>query len=292
MTTFYSHVTMAGGASGVLDNPYGKKFHVGTTKREGAAEPQYATIASAEAKAQSGDSLVIQNGTYTEDVTFNVSGLTVRAGALGGYPDVVVIKGKTVVSACRNVTFRGIEFFSNSSTFPCVRLGASSDSANAVTSVLFEDCSFSSDGSTTPPAGALVFGGLHITFRRCRFVNLTHGILIHPTSGEFPYGVKVENCEFSEITTSCVADLVGSFDSSIAPISRSGVGSNFLMRDNTVVTAPTTQVNIGTVGTSTGLMTGNRWAVATNSNSAIVIPSGILYPTNYTEAGASTARPA
>lgn len=290
-------------------NPFGVAFFVsnttnptedqgspGTTRQGRSVKNPFTTIARAVSEAVSGrgDTIVIQRGTYAEDVTFNKAGLTVVGAVPFGYPDHVVLRGKTVVSVS-GVSFYNMEFFSNDATFPSVRIGSFADSASTVVSEWFENCSFASDGTTEPEAGVLIFGGNDLVFRRCWFIDNTFGANIHSTAAEFPGHVVFDGCEFSETTTAHISDAIGNFDSSLSVTARSGVGINFLARDcdfNAGAVTPTDHINISSNGTSNGLITACRFADATGDVGDIVIPAGILYAANASEAGWSAARPA
>jgi hypothetical protein len=53
---------------------------------------------------------------------------------------------------------------------------------------------------------------------------------------------------------------------------------------------PSDYVNLGVNGN--GHMHNNAIASATNASADIIIPAGLIYTANYTEAGVTTARPA
>lgn len=296
-------------------NPFGKVFYVSNTTNPGEAQGSpgptrqgespknpFTTIAAAISAAVSGrgDTIVVQRGGYTENLTVNKAGLTIMGAVPYGYPDHVVITGRTVVSAA-NCSFYNLEFFSNSATLPSVRLGSLDDAAGTVASTWFEHCSFASDGTTEPEAGLVIFGADRTTVKSCYFVDNTFGILIRPSANAFPDQTRIHDCYFSENTTAHIGD--GPFtglDSSIttdvfgAANTRSGVGTNFeLIR--CVLGAgnvtPTDIINISTLGTSNGVMAGNLMADATGDSGDVVIPTGILYMVNASEGGWSSARP-
>lgn len=123
--------------------------------------------------------------------------------------------------------------------------------------VLFEECEFAWGGS-----GALFDDSAYgyptqIFFNRCRFHNVTAvGIGLAPAGG---------------VTNLHVVDCV--FDN---------------QEDGT---APTDYIKVDRAG-DTGIITGCRFATATNDTGVLTIAAGIMWAANATEAGWSTARPA
>lgn len=289
MTTFFSHVNFAGGTSGVVDNPFGRKLYVSNAAvNEHGVRPGFVTIASAISNAQAGDTITIGRGTYTENPNFNLAGLTVRAGYTGGYPDQVVITGTSTVNAS-NVTIEGIEFFSNSATAASLQVGSTTE----VNSFVARRCSFASDGTTEPRYGLRIRGGNNHRVEFCRFVDNTYGFVVHSGLSSFASGVTAIGNEFLENTTLDFGNL-GTGDPNSAAGAEYGI-HNLLYVDNyhgRGQVTPTDFVNItDTNGTSSGFMARNTFASATNASATITIPAGILYGPNGTEAGWSTARP-
>lgn len=281
-------------------NPFGITFYVSNTTNpaEGQGSPgpaqqgrtpknPFTSIATAVSEAVSGrgDTIVIQRGTYTENVNFNRAGLLVRAASANGYPDHVVISGTTTVNAS-GVTFAGLEFFSNSASAASVQVGNSTEAS----SVAFLRCSFASDGTTEPRYGLRLRGGNNHVVRDCRFIDNGRALVLNSGIDSFLSGVIIEGCEFLENTTYDLgtglvfADVVGG--------GADGGVRNLVCRYNVFgrgEVTPSDYVNI--VGTSSGLMAANLFANATNASADIIIPAGILYSANATEAGWSTARP-
>lgn len=293
---------------GMQANPFGVTFYVGnttnpsenqgsagTTRQGRSPKNPFATIAAAEAEAVAGrgDTIVIQRlsnadgGTpYVENVTFSKAGLSVIAGPPEGFSDHVVIRGTTVVTAS-GCSFYGIEFFSNDATAASLQIGTTTD----VNSTWIRKCSFASDGTTEPRYGLRVLGGNNTHVYGCFFVDNTWGFSVHAGTVSYASGVYVVGNYFMENTTAHFgtggqAGTLG-VDQGIRNLQ---CHDNYFGRGDVT---PTDYVSIVTGGgTSSGSMSGNRFALATNASADIVIPAGILYMANATEAGWSTARPA
>ena len=299
----FSDIVIAPGFTGTVSNGFGVVFYVSNitnpTEDQGSRGPgrqgrtpksPFTTIQAAvdEAVSGRGDVIVIQRGTYTETVTANKNGLTLLGAVPYGYPDHVIIRGRTVFRG-NNISAYNIEFFSNSTTAASLVVG---DSTTESVSAYLENCSFASDGTTEPACGALVSGGNDHSFIRCRFVDNTRGLLAHSGIVSFISGLRVKDCEFLENTTVDFGTGV-SGDSILTTLGEDLGIRNLICVDNDFgggVTIPTDFVNI--VGASSGYMAGNTFASTTNASATITIPAGILYGPNGTEAGWSTARPA
>ena len=299
----FGDVVIAPGFSGTVSNGFGVIYYVSNTTNPGefqgsrGTERQgrsprnpLATIQAAvdEAVAGRGDVIVIQRGTYTETVTVNKSGLTLLGAVPYGYPDHVIIRGRTVFRG-DNISAYNTEFFSNSTSSASLVVG---DGTTESVSAYLYNCSFASDGTTEPACGALVSGGNDHSFINCRFIDNTRGLIVHAGIVSFASGLQVKDCQFLENTT--VDFGTGASGDSINQTLGEDLGiRNLVCVDNYFgggETLPTDFVNI--VGTSSGFMSGNRFASATNASATITIPGTILYATAATEAGWSTARPA
>lgn len=301
----FGDMVIAPGFSGTVSNGFGVIYYVSNTTNPGefqgsrGTERQgrsprnpFATIQAAvdEAVAGRGDVIVIQRGTYTETVTANKNGLTLLGAVPYGYPDHVIVVGATVFRGA-NISAYNMEFFSNSASRTSLKIG---DDTTESASAYLKNCSFASNGTTEPVCGAMVVGGNDHSFIGCRFIDNTNGLLVHSGITSFPSGLRVINCEFLENTT--VDFGTGSGGAFEVDGYQGGPGEgirNLICVDNYFgggVTIPTDFVNIS--GASSGFMSGNRFASATNASATITIPAGILYATAATEAGWATARPA
>lgn len=279
-------------------NPGEEQGSAGVTPRQQGRTPQspYATIAAAITDSVSGrgDVVIIQRGTYTENLNFNKAGMTVIGAVPYGYPDHVIIAGNAQVNA-NGVSFYNLEFFSNSATLYCMRLGQ----ATEANSVWFGNCSFASDGTTEPEGGVAIHGGNNLTFQDCYFIDLTYAIrLTEGLTSVQPTHLTIRGCHFLENTTADLSDFGGltgtglvGFEGTTTP----GVG-NLVCVDNdfgTGAVTPTDFINIASgAQASSGYMARNSFGSTTNASATITIPAGILYAANGTEAGWSTARPA
>ena len=287
----------------MVSNGFGVIFYVSNTTNptegQGAPGPTgsgrsprgpFTTIQAAVDAAVSGrgDVIVIQRGTYTENLSIVKVGLTLLGAVPYGYPDHIIIRGATVIEAA-NVSAYNLEFFSNSTTRISVKVG---DATAEAPSSHFEVCSFASDGTTEPACGLRIAGGNDHSIIRCRIIDNTRGIIIHGGITSNPSGIRIIGNDFLEQTTVDVG--TGASGDPTGFIGGEDNGTrNFLCMDNTFgggVTIPTDFVNIA--GTSNGYMARNTFASTTNASATITIPAGILYGPNGTEAGWSTARPA
>ena len=302
----FGDVVIAPGFSGTVSNGFGIIFYVSNTtnptENQGAPGPgaagrsprgPFGTIQAAvnAAVAGRGDVIVVQRGTYSEDVTVDKNGLTILGAVPYGYPDHVIIQGRTVVRGSGISTYN-MEFFSNSASRISLKVG---DDTTESVSFWAENCSFSSDGTTEPLCGAMVVGGNDHTFKRCRFIDNTNGLAIHSGISSYVSGLTVEDCRFLENTT---ADIT---NGSVLPDAGYVGGINYAVRNvlfmrnyfGAGLVTPTDFIIItdGT-GTSNGFMAENVFASATNASATITIPSTIEYGPNGTRAGWSTAVPA
>lgn len=308
----FNHPIMAPAFLGHQSGGFGVVFYVSNTTNpgefQGSAGPTaqgrspknpFANIASATTATVAGrrDLVVIQAGTYTvTDETFNKAGVTYVAAAPFGYPDSVVISGDCYVTA-DNVGFRGIEFFSNSADEASMSVGlTSAGDFSEVNAAVFERCSFASDGTSEPEYGLRLFGGNNHVVRFSRFVDLTRALSLRSGGTSMLTGLWLEGNHFIENTTYDLGTGAPVSGSQPATGDFHGIDQgvlNLVCIDNTFAggaTPPTDFVNI--VGTSSGIMTRNTFASATNAAATITIPAGILYAANGTEAGWSSARPA
>lgn len=301
----FSDVVIAPGFSGTVSNGFGVPFYVSNTTNpgefQGSAGPTaqgrsprnpFATIQAAvdAAVAGRGDVIVIQRGTYTENVTVNKGGLTLLGAVPYGYPDHVIITGLTVFRGA-NISAYNVEFFSNSTAGASLKIG---DGTAESVSAWCENCSFSSNGTIEPIVGVLIVGGNDHSFYKCHFVDNTNHMLVHTGLSSYPAGVNVVDCQFFEGTTVDIGTAAAVITDGDQYNGGAGGGiTNFRCYNNNFgggTAAPTDFINI--TGTSSGFMSGNRFATATNAAAVITIPGGILYGPNGTEAGWSTARPA
>lgn len=246
--------------------------------------------------ANRGDVVVIQGGTYSvSDLDFNKAGVTYVAANRYGYPDKVVISGDSYVTADR-VGFYGIEFFSNSADECSMSVGLSTaGDFSEADSAWFEQCSFASDGTSEPEYGLRLFGGNNHVVRYSRFIDNTRALSLRSGISMLT-GLVLEGNHFVENTTYDLGTGAPTSGSQPATGDFHGIDQgvlNLVCVDNRFAggaTPPTDFVNI--VGNSSGYMSLNTFASATNAAATITIPAGILYAVNGTEAGWSSARPA
>ena len=297
---------------GMVGNPFGVNFYVsnttnpsenqgaaGTTQQGRTPKNPFATIQAAidEAVGGRGDIVWIQRGPYTETLAVNKAGLTLIGAVPYGYPDHVIVTGITSITAS-NCSFYNMEFFSNSADAASVIVGAFTAGVN---STWFENCSFASDGTTEPEAGAIVWGGNNNSFRNCRFIDNTFALALRSNTDSMLTHLSIVGCEFmgnttADLSTQPMATASATVANSGAATVTNGVSAgvisahfegNFFGAGDVV---PTDFINI--VGTSSGTMADNRFGSATHDTATITVPAGLLVVSSKTEAGESTARPA
>ena len=291
-------------------SPFGVTFYVSNTTNptEGQGSPgptgqgrtpknPFTTIQRAidEAVSGRGDTIIIQRGTYTETLTINKAGLTLMGAVPYGYPDHVVVTGITTITSS-NCSFYNLEFFSNSADAASTIVGTWSASVN---SSWFENCSFASDGTTEPEVGSIVWGGNNHTYRNCRFIDNTFGLVLRSNAVDYVSHLEVLDCEFLEnttadITTNAIATAAGT-SANTGAVNGPTVGLDQGVRNLRMersffgagVTVPTDFINI--VGASSGTMSGNVFGSATHASGTITIPAGIFYSSNAAEEGLTGA---
>ena len=300
----FGDMVIAPGFSGTVSNGFGVVYYVSNTTNPGefqgsrGTERQgrsprnpFATIQAAidDAVSGRGDVIVIQRGTYSETLTVNKAGLTLLGAVPYGYPDHVIVSGVTTVTAS-GVSAYNMEFFSNSADAASTIVGLFSA---AVNSSWFENCAFASNGTTEPEAGSIVWGGNNHTWKNCRFIDNTFGLVLRSDTVGYASHVEVIGCEFLEQTTADISTLAIADAAQTVANSGGGIGlgvnqgvRNFRCERNffgTGEVTPTDFINI--VGTSSGTMTGNMFGSATHASATITIPAGIFYASNAAEEG-------
>lgn len=145
-------------------------------------------------------------------------------------------------------------------------------------------CKFEGVEAVNPAANVRLLGCGDIIFNDCEFAWGTNGLLGGSNNNGFPTETYIQNCLFHDMLTVDIGVVVGAhfdglwIEKNTFALSEGGTPPTdfLLLSDN---------ANIGTI-------TQNNFASATNATGTITIGTGLKYPTNYTEAGPSTARPA
>lgn len=145
-------------------------------------------------------------------------------------------------------------------------------------------CKFEGNESVNPAAQVLIQGAGDIILEDCEIAWGVNGIIGDANLDGFPTEIVIRNCWFHDLTTVHVG--IASADHWV----------NLWLRDNyfdrsEAGTAPTDFILLSD-NANIGVITGNRFANATNQAAVITIGTGLLYMANATEAGWSTARPA
>jgi nitrous oxidase accessory protein NosD len=255
-------------------NPFGAVRHV----RSGE------TLQTAIVDAAAGDVIYVDPGEYDEEITITKSNITVVA--VGGRGAVAIAPSAADPVA---VTIDG--------------------SAARRTDVTLVNLGLEGDGTG---------GGLHIKgdVRRvrvygCKIEGGAFGAKLESTAAGALADNRFEGCEFAFTTTAVHIDVSGGGDPVTQTLIRNSLLHNFSGRgvfvdtthtadlwleDNVFAaqedgTAPSDEWIKADVASTTGLVTGNRFAIATNAIADLALAAGVLWSANATEAGWSTARP-
>lgn len=145
-------------------------------------------------------------------------------------------------------------------------------------------CKFEGNESANPAAQVLLQGCGDIIFEDCEFAWGVNGVIGDANNDGFPTQVLLRNCWFHDLTTVHVG--IAAADHFVDLWLR----DNYFDRDEAGA-APTDFILLSD-NANTGVITGNRFANATNEAAVITIGTGLIYMANATEAGWSTARPA
>lgn len=244
-----------------------------------------ATIADALAAMVSGDVLMLGPQVYAEGnliVPSTLNNITiVGMGPLGTTfitPGSASDEGLQILGS--GVSLINIGINSGATADYSLKIGSASVTP-VRTSVL--GCRLTGNGAANPAAALVIHGASDTLIDDCQIYSAVNGILgveglIQPTN------TTIKNCRLRDITTVGVGVAAGDlflglylegnkFDRSVAGV------------------APTDFINLSD-NANIGTIEGNFFASATNATGTITIGSGLFYPTNYTEAGPTTARPA
>jgi hypothetical protein len=145
-------------------------------------------------------------------------------------------------------------------------------------------CKFEGNEGANPAGQVLIQGAADVILEDCELAWGVNGLIGDANLAGFPTEILVRNCWFHDLTTVHVG------------IAAADHWVNLWLRDNYFDldesgVAPTDFILLSD-NANIGVITGNRFASATNATGTITIGSGLIYPTNYTEAGPSAARPA
>lgn len=172
-----------------------------------------------------------------------------------------------------------------------VASGATSDyslkiGSNSVNTSRFRAymCKFEGNGSANPAGQVVLHGCGDIILEDCEIAWGVNGIIGDGNLNGFPTEIVIRNCWFHDLTTVHVGIAAGDHFVNL------WLRDNYFDRDESGT--PPTDFILLSDNANIGVITGNRFANATNQAAVITIGTGLLYMANATEAGWSTARPA
>lgn len=244
----------------------------------------YTTIQSAVNAAVSGrgDTILVAAGGYNETVTIAKTNLTIigLGGRGAAYVEPSAAGAEAIQVTADDVTL--------------INLGADGDDTsdyalnlNSVSRFRAKGCKFEL-GSGTGPAVLLNGTATDQTgdaiFEDCEFAWCGSGILADDSAYGYVTQVRIKDCRFHNFSAVGI-----------------GVATNGLFKNLEVIDCTFDQLEDGTEPTdfillsdngNTGIITGNRFAIATNDTAKLTIGTGLMWVANATEAGYSTARPA
>lgn len=266
-----------------LGAPYYVSGTTGTNNsRDGSdAERPLSTIQQAVTNAPAGSVIFIAPGAYDESVSISKSLTLIGCGPRGS----VFIEPSAAGAEGLQVTADDVTL---------INVGVDGDdtadyalNVNAAARFRAKGCKFELGGGTGP---AVLLNGTDdgqaadAIFEDCEFAWAGTGIQFDDSGYGYPTQIRVVRCRFHNLTTAGLG------------VAASGLVKNLALLDSDFDnledgTAPTDYILLSDNG-NTGIVSGNRFATATNATGVLTIGTGLKWATNYTEAGASTARPA
>jgi len=243
---------------------------------------QYNTIAAALAAMVSGDVLLLGPQAYAE------GNLTIPAAASGITIVGASNRGKTTIEPVATGD-EGLQVLADDVTLVNVGItkGATADYAlNIKACARFRayGCKFEGDGVCVLLDGSATDQAADVLFEDCEFAWCGSAILFDDSAYGYPTQIRIKNCWFHNYTT------VG-----VGLAASGGVVNleltNCVFDNNEDASAPTDYIKVDRAGDS-GIVSGCRFATATNATGVLTIAAGIMWVANGTEAGWSTARPA
>jgi hypothetical protein len=238
----------------------------------------FATIQAAVDAASAGAKVYVAPGAYDETVSVDKALALIGVGTRGSVyiePSTLGAEGMQVTAD--DVTLINVGVAGEATADYALRVGSQTASPDRFRAV---SCKFEG------PTGAVVVlkGAGDALFEDCEFTWGGSGILFDDNDDGFATQIYVQGCRFLNLTDVGVGLAAG------------GGVQNLHLTDCTFDnaedgTAPTDYIKVDRSG-DTGIVSGCRFATATNNTAVLTIAAGILWVANATEAGWSTARPA
>lgn len=180
-----------------------------------------------------------------------------------------------------DVTIMNVGIASGATSSYSLKVGSQTISPNRFRAY---GCKIEGNEGANPAAQAILQGTGDVIFDDCEFCWGVNGVVGQANDNGFPTQTLLRNCWFHDLTTVHIGINAGDHFVEL------WLRDNFFDRDEAGA-APTDFILLSD-NANTGVITGNRFANATNATGVITIGTGLLYMANATEAGWSTARPA
>lgn len=236
--------------------------------------------------AVAGDAIFLSEGTYNETVTVNKRLTIVGLGGRGAAyiePTTAGAEGMQVTAS--DVTLINVGVASDDTGDYALNVKGNSTTKLGKRFRAF-GCKF--EGGSGASSVAVLFDGdanynaSDALLEDCEIAWANKGIVFDDSLYGFPTQIFIDKCRFHNLTTEHIglAAAGGVVNVHI---------TDCLFDNDEAGTAPTNYIKLNRSG-DTGLVSGCRFALATNNNKN-VIAAGILWSANATEAGWSTARP-
>lgn len=243
----------------------------------------FTTLGSAMAQLLPGDVLIAGEGFYDETglALSGISNLTLVGmggrGAMGIEPSAAGAEG-LLLTSCDDVTTYNFGVAGNATAdyalqlTSCARFRSYGSKYEGPTGTII-----SINGTATDQCADILFEDYEVAWGG-------KGFTFDDSLYGYPTQINIKKGWFHDITDNMLGVATG------------GLVKGLSFTDNDLDnaedgTAPTDYILLSDNG-NTGTIGGNRFATATNATGVITIGTGLKYPTNYTEAGPSTARPA
>jgi hypothetical protein len=238
-----------------------------------------ATIQAAVAAASAGDVVCIAPGAYDETVVVNKSLTLIGVGPLGS----VFIEPSTAEAEGMQVTADDVTL---------VNVGVAGDddgdyalNLHAVSRFRAYGCKFEgTTGVVVLVDGTATDQTADALFQDCEFARGGSGVLFDDSAFGYPTQIRLVKCWFHNLTAVGIGLAAGG-----GVVNLEVVDSIFDNAEDG--TAPTDYIKVDRDG-DTGIISGCRFATATNEADVLTIAAGIMWVVNATEAGWTSARPA
>lgn len=239
---------------------------------------RYSTVQAAVDGADAGDTIFIAPGSYDEAVTVSKGLILVGVGRRG----VIAIAPSATNATALTVTGDNVTI---------MNLGCEGDGTGSGLHLQGDVDRFRAYGSKIEGGASAVklestaAGAVSDTrFVDCEFCWSGKGIHFVVSGGGDPVTqTRVDGCLFHNLTTAGIhVDTTHTADLWV---------TNSVFANQEDGTAPTDYI-LASVASTTGFVSGNHFATATNAAGVLTIATGVIWGPNGTEAGWSTARPA